>query len=116
MEVAPAENAPLDLAVIRNRGSIAVYANNGGDEVTLDVRRHFSLNVRYQFLLLYTVGDDVLQAAAEDINAALVDGALTVGEAAGLPLHRFDLEHTADAHALVESAAVGKVLIDVSAG
>ena len=116
VEVAPAQNAPLDLAVIRNRGSIAVYANNGGDQVTLDVRRHFSLNVRYQFLLLYTVGDDVLQAAAEDINAALVDGALTVGEAAGLPLHRFDLEQTADAHALVESAAVGKVLIDVSAG
>ena len=116
VEVAPAQNAPLDLAVIRNRGSIAVYANNGGDQVTLDVRRHFSLNVRYQFLLLYTVGDDVLRAAAEDINSALVDGALTVGEAAGLPLHRFDLEHTADAHAQVESAAVGKVLIDVSAG
>jgi len=43
VEVAPAQNAELDLAVIRNRGSIAVYANNGGDQVTLDVRRHFSL-------------------------------------------------------------------------
>ncbi|TFD41654.1 NADPH:quinone reductase [Cryobacterium sp. TMT2-10] len=115
VEVAPAQNSRLDLAVIRNRGSIAVYANNGGDQVTLDVRQHFSLNVRYQFVLLYTVGADVIRAAAEDINAALVDGALAVGEESGLPLHRTDLAHTADAHALVESGVVGKVLIDVSA-
>ncbi|TDW31102.1 NADPH:quinone reductase [Cryobacterium psychrophilum] len=115
VEVAPAQNSHLDLAVIRNRGSIAVYANNGGDQVTLDVRRHFSLNVRYQFVLLYTVGADVIRAAAEAINAALVDGALAVGEETGLPLHRFDLAQTADAHALVESGAVGKVLIDVTA-
>lgn len=115
VEVAPAQNSALDLAVIRNRGSIAVYANNGGDQVTLDVRRHFSLNVRYQFVLLYTVGADVIQAAAATVNAALGDGALAVGEQAGLALHRFDLAHTADAHALVESGAVGKVLIDVTA-
>ncbi|TFD88556.1 NADPH:quinone reductase [Cryobacterium lactosi] len=116
VEVAPAQNSELDLAVIRNRGSIAVYANNGGDQMTLDVRKHFSLNVRYQFVLLYTVGMEAIRAAAEDINAALADGALAVGEDAGLPLHRTDLAHTADAHALVESGVVGKVLIDVSAG
>jgi NADPH2:quinone reductase len=115
VEVAPAQNSQLDLAVIRNRGSIAVYANNNGDQVTLDVRQHFSLNVRYQFLLLYTVGMDAIRAAAEDINAALDGGALPVGESAGLPLHRTNLAHTADAHALVESGVVGKVLIDVAA-
>ncbi|MEO7374553.1 MAG: NADPH:quinone reductase [Terrimesophilobacter sp.] len=113
VEVAPAQNAQLDLAVIRNRGSIAVYANNGGDTVTLDVRQHFALNVRYQFLLLYTVGQGALDAAVEDVTAAVRDGALTVGEEAGLPLHRFDLEHTADAHATVEDRVVGKVLIQV---
>ncbi len=115
VEVAPAQNSTLDLAVIRNRGSIAVYANNGGDEMTLEVRKHFSLNVRYQFVLLYTVGSEVVQQAAARINTALVDGALTVGTDAGLPLHRFDLAHTADAHALVESGVTGKVLIDVLA-
>ncbi|WP_105034069.1 NADPH:quinone reductase [Cryobacterium aureum] len=116
VEVAPAQNSELDLAVIRNRGSIAVYANNGGDQMALDVRKHFSLNVRYQFLLLYTVGIEVVQQAAAAINEALVDGALPVGADAGLPLHRFDLADTADAHALVESGVTGKVLIDVSAG
>jgi NADPH:quinone reductase len=32
-----------------------------------------------------------------------------------LPLHRFPLERTADAHAAVEGNVVGKVLIDVTA-
>ncbi len=114
VEVAPAQNAELDLAVIRNRGSVAVYANNGGDHVNLDVRRHFSLNVRYQFVLLYTVGMDAIHAAAEDINTAVADGALPVGEDAGLPLHRFALADTAAAHAAVEDNVVGKVLIDVA--
>ncbi|WP_150307505.1 NADPH:quinone reductase [Planctomonas psychrotolerans] len=114
VEVAPAQNAELNAAVIRNRGCIAVYANNGGDTMTLDVRHHFATNVRYQFLLLYTVGAEMIAAAAEDIAAALEDGALPVGEDAGLPLHRFDLASTADAHDAVEGGAVGKVLIDVA--
>ncbi|WP_320538144.1 NADPH:quinone reductase [Pseudarthrobacter sp. IC2-21] len=116
VEVAPVQNADLDLAVIRNRGSVAVYANNGGDQLTLDIRRHFSLNIRYQFVLLYTVGMAAVHAAAEDINAAITDGALPVGEAAGLPLHRYSLADTAAAHAAVEDSIVGKVLIDVAAG
>ena len=82
--------------------------------MTLDVRHHFALNVRYQFLLLYTVGDAALAAAAEDLDRALADGALEVGEAAGLPLTRFPLERTADAHDAVEAGTVGKVLIDVT--
>jgi len=73
------------------------------------VRRHFSLNVRYQFVLLYTVGMAAVHAAAEDINAAIADGALPVGESAGLPLHRFDLADTAAAHSAVEESIVGTV-------
>jgi NADPH2:quinone reductase len=116
VEVAPVQNADLDLAVIRNRGSVAVYANNGGDQLILDIRRHFSLNIRYQFVLLYTVGMAAVHAAAEDINAAITDGALPVGVASGLPLHRYSLADTAAAHAAVEDSIVGKVLIDVAAG
>jgi NADPH2:quinone reductase len=113
VEVAPAENIELDLAVVRPRGTIAVYANNGGDEVTLQVRRTFSLNVRLQFVLLYTLGDRALQAAAEDVTAAVAAGALALGEERGLPVHHFPLERAADAHQAVEDAVVGKVLIDV---
>jgi len=114
VEVAPAANAELDLAVIAQRGTIAVYADNGGGELVLPVRQTFSLNVRYQFLLLYTVGQAALDAAKLDVAAAAEAGALEVGAATGLPLHRFALEQTADAHAAVESGITGKVLIDIA--
>ena len=113
-EVAPGPNAQLDLAVLNNHGTIATYANDGGDEVAFDVRAFFARNLRFQGLLLYTVGEDALQVAAEDITAALKDGVLGVGEEHGLPLLRFPLEETAAAHDAVQSGAVGKVLIDVA--
>jgi NADPH2:quinone reductase len=82
--------------------------------MTLDVRPNMVLNARWQFLLLYTVGRPALTAAAEDITAAMRDGALPVGEEHGLPLVRFPLAATADAHAAVENDTVGKVLVDVA--
>jgi len=113
VEVAPAQNLELDLSVIRSRGTIAIYANNGGDEVPLSVRQTFSTNVRMQFVYLYLVGAEALENAAEDVTAAVREGALAVGEERGLPLHHFPLEKTADAHAAVEDGVVGKVLVDV---
>lgn len=114
VEVAPAQNAALDVEVIANHGSIGYYANNNGDEFTAPIVASFAKNVRWQGLLLYTVGDAPLLAAAEDVTAALEDGVLAVGEAAGLPLTWFPLEETAAAHDAVENGTVGKVLIRVS--
>lgn len=115
VEVAPGPNAELNQAVLKNHGTVSVYANNGGDTMTLDVRKHFGINTRYQFVLLYTVGQKARDEAAEDIVAAIEAGALPVGTDAGLPLHLFDLADTAEAHAAVESDTVGKVLIRVAA-
>jgi NADPH2:quinone reductase len=113
VEVAAGANAELDQAVLRPRGTISVYANDGGAPLTLDVRRNMGLNSRYQFVLLYTVGWELITAAGADINRAIEDGAFRTGDDAGLPLHRFTLEDAAAAHAAVESGAVGKVLISV---
>ena len=113
VEVAAAANAQLNLDVVKPRASVAIYANDGGGEFTLDVRQNMIKNLRYQFVLLYTVGEAALRAAAEDITLALVDEALPIAEDAGLPLHRFPLARTADAHQAVQDGAVGKVLIDV---
>ena len=113
VEVAASRNAQVDLAVLRVRGTIAIYGNDRGDAFAFDFGRSTGLNARYQFVLLYTVGQDAVDAAAEDINAAIVAGALPVGEAAGLPIIRFPLAETAAAHAAVEADAVGKVLIDI---
>jgi NADPH2:quinone reductase len=114
VEVAPAPNLRLDVQVIKPRGTIAIYANNGGDEVTLSVRETFSTNARFQWVLLYTLGPAALRAAADDITSAVADGGFGVGAEHGLPLHHYPLEQTAAAHAAVEGGAVGKVLIDVS--
>jgi NADPH:quinone reductase len=114
VEVAPAVNAALDAAVAAPNGTVAVYANEGGGgEVALPVRELLFRNVRYQFVLVYTVPAEAKEQAVADVAAAVADGALPVGEEAGLPLHRFPLEQAAEAHAAVEGGAVGKVLIDV---
>lgn len=113
VEVAPAVNNDLDRAVIAKRGTIAIYANNGGDELTMPLRATFSLNLRYQFIQLYGIEEAQIQAAADDVAAAVAAGALRVGPESGVPLHRYRLEETAAAHDAVEAGAVGKVLIDL---
>ncbi|MGZ6793892.1 MAG: NADPH:quinone reductase [Mycobacteriales bacterium] len=113
VEVAPAANAALDAAVVAPDATVAVYANNSGDEVLLPVRTHMTLNTRWQFVLVYTVPRTAKAHAVEDVSAAVAAGALPVGEDAGLPLHRFRLEDTARAHAAVEQGTVGKVLVDL---
>ncbi len=114
VDVAIIQNAELISRVIKTRGSVAVYANTGGTKLKLQVRDFMSLNARLQFVLLYTVGATALNAAAEDVTAAVADGALEVGEEHGLPLTRFPLEETAAAHDAVEQGTVGKVLIDIA--
>lgn len=115
VEVAMGANASLHTHVLRTRGTVAVYGNDrGSGTVSLEFGTNLWLNTRYQFLVLYTVGWDKLRTAAEAINAAMRDGALGVGEDRGLPLHRYSLEQTAEAHAATEKGAVGKVLIDVT--
>ena len=113
VEVAPAANAALDAAVLAPNGTVAVYAAERGTELELSVRALMGRNIKYAFVLVYTVPRDAKDHAVADVSDALAAGALPVGEDAGLPLHRFPLDRTADAHAAVEANAVGKVLIDV---
>jgi NADPH2:quinone reductase len=113
-EVSPAVNSELNVAVAANGATIAIYANNGGDEFSVDIRRTIGVNLRYQFLLLYTLDPALLAAATEDVSAAVAAGALRAGEKAGLPLHHYPLAATAEAHDAVERGAVGKVLLDIA--
>lgn len=114
VEVAPAQNVTLDLDVVKVHGLVSIYANNGGDEMTMPLRAAFGKNLRFQFLILYTLDAGLLRAAVDDVRAAVAAGALRVGADAGLPLHHYPLAETAAAHDAVEGGVVGKVLIDVS--
>lgn len=114
VEVAVSTNDELNRSVVRPRATITTYANDRGTPFTIDVLSSMNLNLRYQFVMLYTVGQEAIAGGAEDVNAAIRDGAFRIGDEAGLPLHRFPLEQAADAHEAVEGSTVGKVLIDVS--
>jgi NADPH2:quinone reductase len=113
VEVSAAQNAAVDAAVLAQWGTVAVYAASGDDTMSLPVRPQMVANARWQFVMLYTVPDEAKTTGAEDVAAAVLDGAVRVGEAGGLPLHHFPLQRTADAHTAVQNGAVGKVLIDV---
>jgi NADPH2:quinone reductase len=115
VEVAPGVNAATDAQVVALHGSVAMYAGGAGDELTIPVRSQMTANARWQFVLIYTEPARAKALAVEDVNAAVLDGAIRVGREAGLPLHVFPLADTAEAHRAVEEGAVGKVLIDVTA-
>jgi NADPH2:quinone reductase len=115
VEVSPASNAEIDAAVLAPNGSVAIYANDGGDELTLPIRPLMRPNARWQFVLLYTMPEPAKARAVDSVSAAVLAGALAVGDEVGLPLHRYSLAETALAHAAVENSAVGRVIIDLDA-
>ena len=115
VEVNPDANIGMDLELLAPGGTISLYATDSGEPLTVPFRPSMTKNVRYQFILTYTVEPDQKAAAVAAVSAALADGALRVGEDHGLPLTRFRLEDTALAHDAVQQGIVGKVLIDVTA-
>jgi NADPH2:quinone reductase len=108
-----AANATIDAAVIASHGSVAIYADDGGSELTLPVRPLMVPNARWQFVLVYTAPAEAKARAVDAVSAAVAAGAVRVGAEAGMPLHHYPLEQAAGAHAAVEGSIVGKVLIDV---
>lgn len=115
VEVSAAKNAGTDVQVLRHGGAVSVYANDGGDEVSLPIRPLMVPNARWQFVLIYTTPWPAKALAVADVAAAAAQGALRVGEAAGLPLHHHSLHAAAAAHQAVENSVVGKVLITTTA-
>jgi NADPH:quinone reductase len=114
VEVNAVANLRLDLDVLAMGGTVSMYAGAGADEPTIPVRVAMGKNARLQFLMTYTVSATQKAAAVRAVSAAASAGALGVGDDNGIPVLRFPLERTADAHRAVENNAVGKVLIDVA--
>ncbi len=113
VEVAAAANAEIVGGVLAAGGAVAVYADDDKAPLTLPVRPQMLLNARWQFVLVYSAPAAWKERAVRDVSRGIAEGVVTVGEEHGVPLHHFALEDTADAHAAVESGAVGKVLVDV---
>ncbi|MFI9643343.1 NADPH:quinone reductase [Micromonospora sp. NPDC051925] len=115
VEVSAARNAAADVQLLRPGGAVCVYADDGGGELTLPIRPLMAPNARWQFVLVYTEPKAAKAQALTDVAAAVAQGAVRVGEEAGLPVHRYPLAQAAAAHQAVEDAVVGKVLIDATA-
>lgn len=113
VEVAPVANSELDTAVLASGGCVAAYASGAEPNVSLPVRQLMGRNIRWQFVLVYTMPDDAKRRAVAAICAALAGAALHVGEEFGLPLRHFALEETEAAHDAVEAGAIGKVLVSI---
>ena len=113
VEVNPHANAALDTEVLRPGGLVATYAADRSEPMSLVVRPSMTKNLSWRFLLTYTADPAEKGAAVAGVRAAVEAGALRIGEEAGLPIVRFPLERTADAHDAVEAGTIGKVLIDV---
>ena len=114
VEVNPGHNLEADLELLAPSGTIALYATETSEPLTVPFRPSMTKNIRYQFILTYTVTPEQKAAAVAGVSAALADGALRVGQDHGLPLTRFPLEETGRAHDAVQQGTVGKVLIDVA--
>lgn len=114
VDVAPNANGSVDAQVVAPGATISFYAQEGPDELHLPLRAHMSAGTRLQAVLIYTLSTAAKDAAVAAVAAAVTDGAMPVGAKHGLPLHRFKLEETAQAHDAVQSGVTGKVLIDVA--
>jgi NADPH:quinone reductase len=114
VEVNAAANLELDLIVLAKGGTISLYAATGAEKASVPMRVAMGKNARLQFLLTYTTSLEQKQAAVRSVSAAALAGVLGVGAEHGLPVSRFSLGRTADAHSAVENNIVGKVLIDVT--
>lgn len=115
VEVAPSANADLNGQVLGSDGVVAIYnTDDEHNDPTIPIEHVFALNIRWQGVLVYTVSAGAKDDAVASVSDSVRSGAIRVGAEAGLPLHRFTLEQTADAHAAVENNAVGKVLIDIA--
>ncbi|HUY07166.1 MAG TPA: NADPH:quinone reductase [Acidimicrobiales bacterium] len=110
VEVAPVANHSINSGVLKEGGTIAIYAS-GTDPLVIDIRSMMRLNAGIEFVYVYTVSKAAKRAAVKDVSRALKDGALGVGDEHGLPLVRFGLSETEQAHRAVEQATTGKIVI-----
>lgn len=116
VEVAARANLAVSLEAVSVGGTIAIYTSDAMDDLALPARDCMGKNIRFQFIMVYTVPAEPKRDAVDAVRRALDDGWLSVGEDAGLPLHRFALEDAHRAHDASEQGVVGKVLIDLPHG
>ncbi|MFX0579412.1 NADPH:quinone reductase [Nocardia nepalensis] len=113
VEVASTVNIGTAMEVLAPNGTVASYGTEGTSTLTFPTRQAIGRNLRFQFVMVMTMPEADKDLASADITEAAAAGAITVGEEAGLPLHRFPLHRSGEAQDAVQGGIVGKVLVDI---
>jgi NADPH2:quinone reductase len=113
VEVAVTKNIATAIEVLAPNGTIAAYGTEGDSLLTFPTKKAIGRNLRVQFVLVLTLSAADKDFASADITRAAADGALAVGEEAGLPIHRFPLRRTGEAQDAVQAGILGKAVVEI---
>ena len=110
VEVEFGGNLQTTLACLKTNGVIVTYASSAVMEPKLPFYAMMFQGVTLRMVLVYVLPESARRQSIQDINQALVQGALVHGIAETYPL-----EKIAEAHKAVESgAAIGNVVVTIS--
>lgn len=102
-------NLAVTLAVLKNNGSVAMYASMGEREPVVPVYPLMFLNANLQMVFVYIMPDEAKHQACQDILQAIDAEKLTSPIAA-----RFPLDRLAEAHEMVEQGRqIGNVVVGI---
>ena len=110
VEVEFGGNLQATLACLKTNGTIAAYASSAVMEPKIPFYPMMFQGITLRTVLVYVLPEGARRQSIEDINQALVQGALVHAVAQAFPLDKI-----ADAHKAVESGAVtGNVVVTIA--
>jgi NADPH2:quinone reductase len=102
-------NLSVTKEIVKNNGTVAVYASAGEREPILPVYSFLYKNINIRNVLVYNMPQSAKEEACADINEAIREGKLKQNIA-----DRFPLDQLKAAHELVESGDyIGTVIIEI---
>lgn len=103
-----AANLPVTQEIIKHNGSISTYASMSNPTPTLPFYPLMYKGTNLHLIDVYGLPQSARKQAIQDINAALVSGALTSNIAKKFPLNEIIASHQ-----LVEMGTVGQVILTI---
>lgn len=111
VDVAPGANMESNLRVTAPQATISHYGREGGDEALMNFRVLQYRNIEIRGLRTVDLSQELRSIEARVVLKALADGALSIGEGSGLPVHVFDMGDIAEAPRQVESGEHGNTVV-----
>ena len=105
VDVALGANIPLYLPYLHNRARIINYSSDG-PELAVSVRPLMFANVRMEFFVIFSIGQNEIRHTVEQVCEAITQNVLPI-----LPAHEFAPQQCSQAHRHVENHEFGRAVI-----